>query len=649
MWPTFRQNTRNDPSPVTTQNAPDIRSGFKVFLGGIIWGTAVIDNQGNVYVGSTNRRFFCIDATGNIKWIYKLKKKTDSLIDSAAAIHPLGFVVIPGGDGCLHAVDMKSGKLVWLKEMKDVSTETENTGVIVNSFEGNVQIDQTGLIYCGCDNEYAYCISPRGEIIWKLKTNMMIWTCPAVTEQLCVFGSLDFHIYGVNKHTGQLIFKHNLGAEIKSTPLIHNNLIYVATTNGEVFCISQHQIVWRKNIGTNVYSSPVRFRSTIIFACFDGYIVSLDCDTGNEIWRQNLFTDLCCSPIIVNNILYIGNSIGKLIALDSQTGKLVGCFTCTSRNIEKQNINASIVFHNSGHLVFGAYDGFLYFVPWNFYTKYSDTSLANVANITESHPYLRMHNGPGHIITMELVVPGKNNVSISSGSLSITPKIPFDVHTSADGKFINLVPQSWDYLSQTFSIHVRGKYYLQSDNWLKDRFVFAETPFSAHARFSTYIPKSTPIPTQLNLASFYVQQPVVLDTYIPAATDAQGFKMYIVPLGGSKYELTLIPCVPDSEDEFEPIPGGEVIKLQADRNHNIFRGEGSFEFSAMGGTMKTKRFITFFNILPNSKAEGQFVAEANCLSIKGNGSKYKFSSEIVNKVCDIKFNIRLVGEFRGFS
>jgi len=587
---------------------------------------------------------------GHIKWVYKLKMKTDSLVDSAAALHPYGYVIIPGGDGCIHAVHMSTGKLAWKKEMTEVSSETENSGVVVNSFEGNVQVSEQGLIYCGCDNQYMYCLKPTGNILWKYKTGMMIWTCPLLTKELCVFGSLDFNLYGVDKNTGALAFKYNLGAEIKSTPLLYKGYIHVGTTNGKAYCIGRDGILWEKDIGTNIYASPVVFNNHIIYACFDGIIVCLDASSGARIWEFQTYTDICCSPIVVNDILFIGNNIGKLIAIDCESGKPIGAMTCTSRLTEKQNINASIAIDPHGYLVFGAYDGFFYHIPWNFFEHYTDTSTANISNIIKKHAYLRMNNHFGHIFTCELVVPGKKNASIVYNTVKINPPVPFDVKVSADGKFINLIPKSWDYLGREFNIHISGRYYLQTDNWMKDRFTSEEGSFTDTVSITTHTPKNGQCSiSEMDLADFYIHEPTVLDTYIPAATDAQGFKMLLKPKDDRKneFECLLIPCVPDHEEEFEPIHDAEIITLHAKRFQDVFRATGSFSFSAMGGTVTSKNFVTFFHVNENKQVEGQFVSESSCFSIKGNGASYKFSSEIVNKVCDLFLNLLIVGEYKG--
>lgn len=104
-------------------------------------GTCVIDAEDSLYVGSSSGKFFKIDNKGQIVWVYNLVSKTDSLVDSAAVIHPSGFVVVPGGDGFLHALNMNTGELIWrLKAPHNVDDKVDRSGVVVNSFDGNVQV-----------------------------------------------------------------------------------------------------------------------------------------------------------------------------------------------------------------------------------------------------------------------------------------------------------------------------------------------------------------------------------------------------------------------------------------------------------------------------------------------------------------------------
>jgi hypothetical protein len=145
----------------------------------------------------------------------------------------------------------------------------------------------------------------------------------------------------------------------------------------------------------------------------------------------------------------------------------------------------------------------------------------------------------------------------------------------------------------------------------------------------------------------YITQPIVLDTYIPAAMDAQGWRIVFKSIN----ECVMIPCIPDIEELFiETDDKSKYITMRYVRYDNIYAAEGDFELSAMGGTIPFKKFRAFFEIdESNNKISGIFWGLSNCLAIKGNGKNYKFSFDIVNQLCDLYMQLQTVGIFNGNS
>ena len=669
MTAVFRENVYNNPSIKYFRGGNINNEIYKVYVGGLIWGTAVLDKEGSVYIGSTNKRFFKLDRYGHIKWVYKLKNVADSLVDSAAAIHPDGFVVIPGGDGYLHAVDMYTGKIKWIKENSEVTKNQHNNGVIVNSFEGNVQIDENGIIYAGCDNDYFYCINPLdGSTKWSFKTNMMIWTCAIISNGLCYFGSLDYYLYVLTKN-GKLVKKEYLGSEIKSSPLFHNKCILIGTTNGDVYCFAEglEHLIWKVNIGRNIYASPIIYKGCIIYCELNGDIFALNLNDGSTIWKRTLYNNfLCSSPIIINNgdeygnidVLYVATSLGKLFAIDPNTGNIISTISLIKG--KKKAINASLCVNDSGQIIFGSYDGFIYFVPCTFYKKYISEITKQpsyIYDIYKPHTHLRVITDNCNIITLRLFVIEdgilNNDISISYNSVKLDKNIPYDIFISADGYFINLIPKSMDHVNKKFTINVSGKYYIQTNSWINDRFAFGEKRFEDTVTFTGPISKthhSVNIPKEIDVNNFYICQPLVLDTYIPAAMDSQGFKMYISNikdgLNKKTCKIVILAAIPDIEDEFQINEDAKKFILDGEIYNNIIIINGNFEYSAMGGTIPCKNFKAFLTINDNF-VNGEFIGIANCLGIKGNGKSYKFSYEIINQICDIYMQVHNIGTCSG--
>jgi len=669
MWKSFRNGISN--CGVSNYNALIKNNIYtdisRIHIGGIIWGTAVIDENNNIYVGSSNRLFLCIDKYNKIKWTYKLKRKNDSLIDSAAVLHPSNIVIIPGGDGAIHALDKDNGNIKWIF-VPEYKESDDNS--IVNSFEGNIQIDSNGNIYAGCDNGYFYCINGfNGKMIWSYYTDMMIWTCACLTnnEEFVIFGSLDRYIYMLESKTGKLIYKYKTSGEVKSSPLINNNNVIVCNSEGQInnFDISNNKfkLLWSIDTNIEIYSSPAYKNNILIIAEMNGDIFALDINNRNKLWIYQSTAPFCSSPIISNNnIIIIGSGDGKLYSFDLYNGFIgyydISLFYHEHDRHYRKNLNASPSLDINGNIYIGCYDGFIYNIPSYFCTNNTQKESNNNTLFNLVHNKL-----------IKQYIFNINSTPIAVISSIITDKkSPYDIIISSDGKYINFVPKYIFGLQNDYNIEFKGKYYLQSNRWWKDRLnIFGENNFDYIINITPFNYKKTYLDNvnnysiiSWNLWDFFSNQPKVLDTYIPAAMNAMGYTSFAFGFHKKNndkktYFYTLLlpshPAIENSEELFlhkNDITKILVLKSEYYNGIIISKNIEDFELSVMGGTIPFHIFNTYLTINEdNLSLDGDFYSVSSALNLKGNGKEYKFSDNIINKICNPLLNIITVGTFRG--
>lgn len=676
MWESFRNGKDN--CGVSKYNAL-INKDHKlsrIYIGGIIWGTAVIDDENNIYVGSSNRLFICIGIDNIIKWNYKLSRVTDSLIDSAAVLYK-SLIIIPGGDGIVHALNKYNGNLEWqfIPEIDNLNNKKYKKDMIVNSFEGNIQIDSNGRIYIGCDNDFYYCINANnGKLIWSFKTNMMIWSCGCLinNEKNIVFGSLDRYIYMLDTSSGKLVDKYKTNAEIKSSPLTFDDKLIICNSNGEVYCFDisdeRFNLLWMNNYETEIYSSPAYKNNILIIAKMNGEIIAINVTNNSQIWLFKIAGTFCSSPIIsLNNIVLIGSSEGKLYSfyLNANVDKinLIGYFDINifyNKNdiYYRKNLNASPTIDINGNIHIGGYDGYIYTIPSNLCKK-----------------KLKKQNNKSYLklIHKKLIIQYKVNINSESESEAVAlsyinckEKIPYDIVISSDGKYINFIPKFCFGLDQTYKINLYGKYFRQSNRWWKDRLnLFGERNFKTTIELPKIEYKSTVLDDAKsdsiicwNVWDFFSTQPRVLDTYIPAAMNAIGYT--IIGFGFHKkegdlktyFKMLLLPCNPsiDNEEFLFIHDTNKILIIDAFYFSGIILTtcKEKFELSVMGGTLPFTSFNTFMNIdNKDLSLDCDFYNVASALNVKGNGKKYNFSSDIINQLCDYSMKIKSVGSFKG--
>ena len=92
------------------------------------------------------------------------------------------------------------------------------------------------------------------QLLWKFPTSASVWSSPAISEGLVVFGCKDCYIYCLNASTGEYVWSLQTLHEVNSSPAIYNGNVYVGSYDGWVYCInlSSGVPVWGTNVGGKV-------------------------------------------------------------------------------------------------------------------------------------------------------------------------------------------------------------------------------------------------------------------------------------------------------------------------------------------------------------------------------------------------------------
>jgi outer membrane protein assembly factor BamB/phosphatidylglycerophosphate synthase len=675
---------------------------------------ALVEGDVRVYVGSTNRRFCRIDLVdGKMKvaWTYRIPPShADALIDSAASLSPDGStVVVPGGDGALHALDAEDGTLRWRFRATDASEAEHESGVVVNSFEGNVRHSPDGeRVFAGCDNASFYCVDARtGAELWRFETGMMIWSVASFLREatVVVFGSLDGRVYALEAASGRLVAERNTGGEVKSSPValsLAGDEVVVCNSNGRIERLaldysssssssSAWRVVWAVDLDTEIYGSPAFAAASgrLFVSDMSGAISALDAATGAVLWRTPTYGYTTASPVVTaDGFVVVGTSAGLLLALSADDGGVAGASKVSKTS---KPINASPIVLPNGVVVVGTYDGDVHAVPGSELLLGRIRTLEPLDDAGRRTTHVRVASEPGSaIVSLRLHVYGDGAYRERAGAVRVRVlakgndgaelRDRFEVHLSADGKFVNLVPLGLP-LPPPAVVTVWGETRDLSTTWLADRAqsprgeAFRCTPIAVAWGTSgsggTSGSKSDSSPFEeatgksWDVRAMRAGQPTVLETYIPAALDAQGFVMSAFDVrpdrkraGSGSMRLLFVPALPGDGPRERDLGGLEaptvlrepskVVAMRARYLGDSFVAvsEGAFTFSAMGGTIPMSDFRVFGTIKDagtSTRMRLDFIAMASCLGVRGNGDAYSFPTELVNQLCDGKLQLKIVG------
>src|SRR2546422_5057263 len=187
---------------------PDGTLNWRYFTGdSIALSSPAIDQNGAIYVGSSDGNLYSIRPDGTLRW----KFATTGGIESSPMIGADGTIYVGSNDNNLYAIT-QIGDLKW---------KFTTSGPVRSS----VAIDSGGTIYFGSSDSKLYAISSRGTLRWSFKTGGEVWSSAAIGqgEGRIYFTSKDCTLYALSLG-GNLKWKFRLAPSISGYPPCFNEV-----------------------------------------------------------------------------------------------------------------------------------------------------------------------------------------------------------------------------------------------------------------------------------------------------------------------------------------------------------------------------------------------------------------------------------------
>lgn len=205
------------------------------------------------------------------------------------------------GQSWLAAVHRASGDVVW-RTPRGSGTSYGSPGLLVSDGE-------TQIVMAGLDRVTAYQLSDGSEV-WQIPGPLMSASTPTIADGM-------IFVTGCTAESGisaiefgsppRTLWNHNIKAEVPS-PLFHDGLLYIAQDLGILNCFEAEsgERVWRKRLGGNVASSPVRIGDRILVSIEDGRTFVFKAGRDDEVLAENtLDAGILATPVATSGRLLI--------------------------------------------------------------------------------------------------------------------------------------------------------------------------------------------------------------------------------------------------------------------------------------------------------------------------------------------------------
>jgi outer membrane protein assembly factor BamB len=311
---------------------------------------------GFVYVGGINDTVYALNGqTGAVVW----KFAAASWISAAPAVAG-GTVYVPSVDHSIHAIWANTGLRRWAHASE---SWMESSPIVVDN-----------TVYVGSSDHYLYSLNARtGARNWRFQTSGDVIASPGYSDGMIYLASDDDTLYALTP-TRQLVWKHGVNGAIYTAPAVSEGLVVfgvvdngVATPDSQGDFYSYNNKVVALDAATGaprweyitepwgfVYSSPATEGGRVYFGTQQGYVRARRLSDGAAVWERRINDQaILGSPAVADGILYVPSYDGNLYMLSAADGSILGQYATGAL------IHSSPAVAN-GKLYFGGADGYLY-------------------------------------------------------------------------------------------------------------------------------------------------------------------------------------------------------------------------------------------------------------------------------------------------
>jgi len=278
-------------------------------------------HDGVIYLTSLDTHLYAIDAeTGKTIW----KFKTGAPSVSSPLIHK-NQIYFGSHDEYFYCLSL-NGKLLWKKQLGDIAACYPTA--------------------CG-DNIFTtagknmFCFSEDGTQLWKFATGGGMFATPALINGFVTFSSFDGNTYCLDID-GNLVWKFFTGG-FSSSPLVFsdgkpivtvrdrswnkmpyakNPVLYVACNNNFLYALNvEGKLLWKYNMGSSAASILTGNDGVIYSGTVSGHLHAINSD-GKSIWKFLTGGMITAAPIVHYNKIYFGSWDQKLYCLSEDGEKI---------------------------------------------------------------------------------------------------------------------------------------------------------------------------------------------------------------------------------------------------------------------------------------------------------------------------------------
>ena len=194
---------------------------------------------------------------------------------------------------------------------------------------------------------------------------------PAIDGDVIYVASSNGNIYAINRESGNTLWRIRLEDELTGGVGVGGDLVLVGTLNSSLIALDADsgEIVWETAVSSEVLSAPAANNRVVVAQAVDGKLSGHDAETGEQIWiYENTVPALSLrgtsSPLIIENFVLAAFGNGSVVSLATDNGTLrweerVAIPTGTSEIDRMVDIDGDLFVTDQGLLLVPSFQGYL--------------------------------------------------------------------------------------------------------------------------------------------------------------------------------------------------------------------------------------------------------------------------------------------------
>jgi outer membrane protein assembly factor BamB len=230
-----------------------------------------------------------------------------------------GVLYFGAGDGFLYAVKADDGQTIWSYPLK---AEGIGRPLVVGD-----------NVYVLGGNNIAHALNAKtGKLIWVYNrrdaSNLSIRgaSMPAVSGDAVYIGFSDGSLVALSKGSGNVLWEVNLNPnkrfrDVDASPVIDGDTIFISSYDGKLYALQKAdgKVLWSVDEGG--YDEVLLAGKTLFLSGTSGRTIAVEKASGKVIWSKQNPKGIATAPALWRGVLIIGEMNGALRFLDGRTGE----------------------------------------------------------------------------------------------------------------------------------------------------------------------------------------------------------------------------------------------------------------------------------------------------------------------------------------